>query len=219
MLRLSRHFRGQPIDTPTFLFRQHRGVRGHRGAEFASDARSRQWRNYNKMIFRGIYQALELHEYLPMREQSCALSRAETRTALLQRMCIMARHHLWPEMLADLRAATQGVLSAVPLSPAERHMCERALAPMFDTEHTTAAILQTRELPKRITVACSGPLGQEICAVFRKPLADYIRSLITEKKYCAALGAYWHMMPLFGLANLRTTLIALPQRRPRSLFP
>jgi glycosyltransferase involved in cell wall biosynthesis len=126
-LRLARRFTGRRLDAPSFLFRQHSGLRGRPGALFPAEHRSRYWVIENRDIHLRLRGELELGEYLPRSLGAGELDRPRRRRALLQRACVMARLALWEEALADLQQALVETLPGAPLSMVERDLCRRAM--------------------------------------------------------------------------------------------
>jgi len=126
-LRLTRRFAGKRLDVPSFLFRQHDGLRGRPGALFPAEHRSRYWAKENRQIHLRLRSELELAEYLPRSLGTGRLDEPGRRRALLQRACVMARLALWDEALADLRQALVDTMPGAPLGTAERDLCRRAL--------------------------------------------------------------------------------------------
>ena len=90
-LRLTRRFAGRRLDAPSFLFRQHGGLRGRPGALFPAEHRSRYWVKENRDIHLRLRGELELGEYLPRSLGAGELDAPRRRRALLQRACVMAR--------------------------------------------------------------------------------------------------------------------------------
>jgi glycosyltransferase involved in cell wall biosynthesis len=126
-LRLTRRFAGRRLDTPSFLFRQHSGLRGRPGALFPAEHRSRYWVKENRDIHLRLRGELELGEYLPRSLGAGELDGPRRRRALLQRACVMARLALWEEALTDLRQAFVETMPGAPLGMVERDLCRRAL--------------------------------------------------------------------------------------------
>ena len=127
ILRLGRRFTGRRLDAPTFLFRQHAGLRGRPGALFPAEHRSRYWVLENRDIHLRLRAQLQLGEYLPRSLGAGELDGKRRRRALLQRACVMARLALWPEALADFEQGLVDTLPGEPLTALERDLCRRAL--------------------------------------------------------------------------------------------
>lgn len=127
VLRLARHFRAGLIEMPTILLRQHTGERGPARERHAAADRWSAWRPYERRLFASIRATLPLAEYLPRGTVSGEMDRPQRRRALLQRACVMSRHGLFPEALADLRAAVAEFEAGAPLSRQERRICGQML--------------------------------------------------------------------------------------------
>ncbi len=95
ILRLARFGGASFVDEVVFLQREHDGERGSAKDRFAASDKVNRWVDYDKVIFREIYDKVDLSEYA-----------ADRRQALLRRACVMFRHGLFAEALGDLRSAT-----------------------------------------------------------------------------------------------------------------
>lgn len=69
-LRLCRSFRGRRIEVPTFILRQHQGVRGPEFDRHDREAREEKWAFYGLKILRELHASLPLREYLDEPEYS-----------------------------------------------------------------------------------------------------------------------------------------------------
>lgn len=145
MLRIARHFRAGRIETPTWGFRQHDGMRGGPGATHrGADSRYAVWRSYKPAVFTKLRQSLALSEYLvdgPARQSTELFSGTTAyRQALLQRAVIMSIHGLSEEALNDFRAfCAELATSDVPLTPTERKQISE-----LSTIHNLESILPNR---------------------------------------------------------------------------
>lgn len=99
-IRLARRFSGVFSPTPSFIFRQHPGLRGSKSTRHTNENRSSVFIQYDQIIGEKIYSNLQLEEYLtPQKSISSAL---EKREALLGRMVIMASKGCIEKMFEDL---------------------------------------------------------------------------------------------------------------------
>lgn len=128
ILRLARYYRAGFIEKPTIFLRKHSGDRGPVSERHAAAERFGAWRPYDRRIFVSLRNALPLAEYLPRGSQEDALGPLQLRRALLQRACVMARHGLFDEALADLEAAVHRKNDSAPVwSAEERRICGQML--------------------------------------------------------------------------------------------
>ena len=103
-IRITRRYKGIRVPgSPTFHYRQHEGIRGSSRDRFTVDHNLSKWLEYNQIFFRKLYRELPLEEYLLPRNSI----ETNKRQALLQRIAIMARKLLFPEVISDLRLLAQ----------------------------------------------------------------------------------------------------------------
>lgn len=162
ILRLARRFRAGRLPEPTILLREHEGARGPASMRRSAAERRDGWRLYDKYLFTKLRHELALREYLPRRSVEGPLTNGQTRRALLQRGCIMARHGLFEHALEDLRSATAASLRPEPPTAAERAICGRmmdfnsAVLPLPDQFITAASRLLRRSAPELVRPAMAG---------------------------------------------------------------
>lgn len=114
LLRLGRCFRAGNIGQPTFVYRDHAGVRGSASEQHAGRDRFAVLFRYRQAIFRKVWAEYPLRSYLPGysdRDEPVGTLRAR---ALLQRSCIMFRQGLVNEGSADLQQAMQNLPKPLP---------------------------------------------------------------------------------------------------------
>jgi len=151
LLRLSRRFKSIRIEKPTFICRAHSSMRGSVSNTFPAEHQGIQWYKYDKIIFRKLYDELALCEYLPGGRENESLGETKRRTALVQRMSIMARKGLWHLATRDLDLLAHEESLAGPLSRCEGLICLKAMEnrlavrEMLSEESFIAAIRQLRK--------------------------------------------------------------------------
>lgn len=103
-LRLARSCKAVLCPEPSFIFRQHQGLRGAKAIRYAGTDRSKVFRRFDQRVGRKLRENLALGEYLA---PACTtpLNARDQQTALLARMQVMASKGCIPEMLEDLSAA------------------------------------------------------------------------------------------------------------------
>ncbi len=138
ILRLSHKFRGAKLGTPTFLLREHSGDRGSGQERHGTQERDKVFLREGKKLFADLRGRLSLADYIQREDETKPLSNPQTRRALLQRACVMARHGLFDEALKDMEAATVPQLLASPLTMDDQHICTRMmdLDPMLLVDQT-----------------------------------------------------------------------------------
>lgn len=173
ILRLARKFRGAKLPAPGFLLREHGGDRGPAQDRHSVRDRDKVFLQYARRLFADLRSRLALADYVRQGGKTAApLTDAQTRTALLQRACIMGRHGLFNEALEDIEAATVRPLLEHPPTADEQRMCSRMtdMDPML--LDTGAAFLRqaTRILGDRapsLSYACAKGFGWSITREFQ----------------------------------------------------
>lgn len=124
-IRLARVAQPAICAAPSFVFRQHDGVRGARQIRYAGAQRSQVFRRYSEAVGRKIRADVGLGEFLCPPVQR-PLTAAEHRAALLNRLHVMANHGCVDEFVADLAAWLQSMAATGGWSHKDR--CELARA-------------------------------------------------------------------------------------------
>ena len=130
MLRMARLCHGVSIPRPTYIFRQHPGVRGPQGAQHGSEERDRIWMSYEGRIGRRMREQLPLEAFLDDEQMRIGDARLRKRLALLQRAASMASKGLVDEVCADLVDAIQAD-PVRPLDATSKATCRRAMTREF----------------------------------------------------------------------------------------
>lgn len=107
LLRLARRFRAGNIGQPTFIYRDHDGVRGPALERHAGVDRFAALFGYRQDIFRRVWKEYPLGDYLPGYQQAGEPTGVLLARALLQRSSIMFTQGLLDEGSADLESALQ----------------------------------------------------------------------------------------------------------------
>ncbi|WP_198025110.1 glycosyltransferase family 2 protein [Salinisphaera hydrothermalis] len=106
LLRLAAAYRGGALAEPTYVYRDHDGIRGALGKQHAGQDRVAVMMAYRRRIFEAVYTRLALPTYVRHvgqvgdRDADC-----EVPAALLQRGCIMMRQGLLERAFADFAQA------------------------------------------------------------------------------------------------------------------
>jgi glycosyltransferase involved in cell wall biosynthesis len=186
LLRITRQFSGVEVNSVLFHQRQHSGVRGSAKAPVSKGQIVSSWIKYDDLIFSQIYETYPLAEYLPKR---CVgdLSTAETRYALLERSCIMARKGLWTQAGTDLKAYLVLVQSGAPISIADS---ERAILRRFFGPYSYAdsKLADSGALFEVIRDIISASLRWKIAAELFAPIAGELGYAIRHRYVRYFLG-------------------------------
>lgn len=122
MIRMARVAKGALLPEPTFIVRQHTGLRGPSGQRYTDNARQAVFRKYDYEVGLKIRAALEMGDYLCPRIGR-ELDAVELRDALFARAGVMASKGAIQEMLADIGSALQTGRSKTRLTARERRQC------------------------------------------------------------------------------------------------
>lgn len=135
IVRLLRRFKVAIAREPTFVWRNHLGVRGPAHQRHGGRDRAKAWMQYDGMLGRQVRATFELGEFLVPPVAEDVVVPPERRLALLNRMAVMASKGLLDETLADA-----GMAASISwpggdgerLSRAERRVCvQAAMHPYF----------------------------------------------------------------------------------------
>jgi GT2 family glycosyltransferase len=105
MLRLAAISRFALVRRPTFIFRQHRGMRGPSGARFDAASRQRVFRKYDAIVGRKLRSSQPLGTYLVPPVVGVPAEPPVQVSALCARMRVMASKGLIVELFEDLSGA------------------------------------------------------------------------------------------------------------------
>lgn len=138
LIRMAYLLQGAAIDEPSFIFRQHEGLRGSKQHRYVGADRQKTFRHYDQAVGRKLRSYLPVDAYRCPQDECVPLLRPVF--DYLSRMVVMASKGLIEEMLDDLEAAITlyeearlGTNSAFP-----RYYCSQAVYAGYATE----AILQ-----------------------------------------------------------------------------
>lgn len=126
--------------SPSFIFRQHDGVRGTKLLRHKSSEREEFFLKYDQVIGKKIRKNLQIGEYLISRKNG-DLTQDEYREALFARMVVMGTKGCIPEMLADLASALGTVPPGECLTREERE----TITSLIYTGYTYPAYRQNRK--------------------------------------------------------------------------
>jgi glycosyltransferase involved in cell wall biosynthesis len=201
LLRITRQFKGIAVDSIVFHYRQHSGVRGLRSASIAKGQIVASWIKYDDLIFSKVYETYLLSEFLPAH---CGdqLSTEETRYALLERSCIMARKALWTQAAADLKEFVALVQSSasVEISEPERKILQRFFGPYSYADSKLAESdalfnilgeIGSRRLRHTFAAELLAPIAGELGYGIRRGYVRYVlgtsrKCVLFVSKYLAA---------------------------------
>lgn len=114
LLRLGWRFRAGNVGRPTFVYREHAGVRGAASDRHSGDARFAVQVRYRQPIFRRLRDRYPIRCYLPGYRDPGEPTDALLGRALLQRACVMFRQGLIEEGATDLQRAMEHLPQPAP---------------------------------------------------------------------------------------------------------
>ncbi len=132
VLRLACHFTAANLQKPTFVLREHSGVRGPEKQQHEASQRAAVWLQYQRRIYRKMHEDYPLSAYLPHppRVDVPIVDNRQRALALLQRGAIMLQQGLTREASSDLRAGLGLLESAAPIPDQSK----RILSYAFDVD-------------------------------------------------------------------------------------
>ncbi|MFC1684787.1 glycosyltransferase, partial [Pseudomonadota bacterium] len=104
-IRLARLFPAAYSKAPSFIFRQHTGLRGAAGIRYSSNDRTSVFRKYDQLVGKKIRSNFSIGEFLIPPSSETITTVQQHRDALLARMVIMASKGCITEMFDDLLSA------------------------------------------------------------------------------------------------------------------
>ena len=103
-LRLASTFKMVYCPQPSFIFRQHDGLRGAKAIRYSGLQRGKVFRKFDQRVGLKLRSGVSLGDYLVPRQSSIG-DRLKEREAYLARMTVMASKGCLPEMVEDLQSA------------------------------------------------------------------------------------------------------------------
>lgn len=132
-VRLLRQYKAAVLHEPTFVWRDHAGVRGPKALRHDESARKKVWMEFDGRLGRRIRNEIALGEFLAPPVIGRPLSPCESRLAVLTRMSVMASKGLVDEAIDDLAAAAaiQARCGIGGLSCEERMLCASSMMQQY----------------------------------------------------------------------------------------
>ena len=196
-LRLAQAFPAAYSPEPSFIFRQHTGLRGAKAIRYGGGQRVKVFRKFDQRVGQKLRASLPLGDYLVPRLATISAPSAQ-RQALLARVTVMASKGCLPEMVEDLCS----VLALLPLAalpePAER----QAIAGAICTGYASAAVEdQWEDFKVLLAELPSSPAGRSV-----------IRSIATglfrlAKGYPGPISVRWLRLKQAGLVAIYSLIL------------
>jgi GT2 family glycosyltransferase len=155
-LRLAQAYPAAYCPEPTFIFRQHTGLRGAKTIRYQGEDRTRVFRKFDERVGQKLRANLPLGDYLVPRSPN-ATTPASRRPALLARLTVMASKGCLPEMMEDL----QSLLALIPLNATlEAHELETLSAAICTGYAADAIEHQWKEFKRLLATLPNTPAGR-----------------------------------------------------------
>ena len=152
-LRLARTFKMVCCPHPSFIFRQHTGLRGAKTIRYSGDQRAKVFRKFDQKIGLKLRSSLQLGDYLVPR-QIAIDNKVTERQAYLARMTVMASKGCLQEMLDDLQSAlalcsSHSELTVQEVGTISQSVCTGYAADAIDREWSHFKVLLKAIPPTR----------------------------------------------------------------------
>ena len=134
-LRLARAFPAAYCPTPSFIFRQHSGLRGANAIRYDGSTRALIFSQFDQRVGQKLRASLLLEDFLVPRRASISAPAMQGQ-ALLARMTVMASKGCLPEMMNDL----QDILTLLPPDRVPEPAVREAIAAAICTGYAADAI-------------------------------------------------------------------------------
>ena len=198
------------VPEPTFIWREHAGLRGPGISRHDGTQRESVWMRFDAMLGRQVRQELKLAEYLGCECRTQELTPARRQEALLNRMAVMASKGLVAEMLEDLEAfaAIRDSTATVSRLSAEQAIdCQRAvLRPYF----LTALLESPRNFTEGLRSVVEKCDVRDLIACFAKGLLYAARR--ADRPWRSRLRLLRCALMVAGIAGSRQLRAAYAQR-------
>ena len=125
-LRLARAYPMVCSPQPSFVFRQHTGLRGAKAIRYSGDQREKTFRKFDQRVGLKLRASLQLGDYLVPRQNTID-DKVKERQAYLARMTVMASKACMAEMVEDLTSALALLPPDESLSPTECETVTQAI--------------------------------------------------------------------------------------------
>ena len=157
-LRLARAYPMVCCPQPSFIFRQHTGLRGAKAIRYSGDQREKTFRKFDQRVGLKLRSSLPLGDYLVPRQISVE-DKAMERQAYLARTTVMASKACMTEMVEDLCSAMALLPPDESLSPAECDTISQAICTGYAPDSIENEWLEFKALLARIPTTAAGRLA------------------------------------------------------------
>lgn len=167
------------VDRDIFLQRKHDGDRGPKAITHKAGKSDAMWVDFDRKIF------ARLRDLVPEAFFTSMFAGPDDtlrrRAGLLQRACILARHGLWDDALADCAIASK-IAGEAPLHPLETAICRRMTAGKHGfkgiLDRDNAAALRSLDKNGRVGRVITAEIGRGLFWRLRKPRAGDRKSAL-----------------------------------------
>lgn len=148
-IRLARVARPAFCAKPTFIFRQHAGVRGAKQVRYAAVKRRAVFKKFSQAVGRKLHAGVDLGEYL-VPVQKGALSIPAQREALTNRIQVMGNHGCIEEVFGDLQHLLDLTDRHHPLAAEELRQLTRTMQAGFAYDASVDEWPEVLQLVRRL---------------------------------------------------------------------
>ena len=154
-LRLAAIFPVVSCAPPSFIVREHDGVRGASAIRYSSDQRAKVFRQFDQRVGLKLRTSLQLGDYLVPRQITID-NKVKERQAYLARMTVMASKACMAEMVEDLTSALALLPPDESLSPTECETVTQAICTGYAPDSMEHEWLEFKALLARLPTTNAG---------------------------------------------------------------
>ena len=154
-LRLAAIFPVVSCATPSFIVREHDGLRGASAIRYSSDQRGKVFRKFDQRVGLKLRSSLQLGDYLVPRQKTID-HKVKERQAYLARMTVMASKACMAEMVEDLTSALALLPPDESLSPTECETITQAICTGYAPDSIENEWLEFKALLVRLPTTNAG---------------------------------------------------------------
>lgn len=199
-LRLARAYPAAYCPEPSFIFRQHAGLRGAKTIRYQGADRINVFRKFDERVGQKLRAVLALGEYLVPRQLTVSAPSAH-RQALLARLTVMASKGCIPEMMEDLHS----FLALIPeKAQLEEHEL-KAISAAICTGYAADAITEQWAVFKKLVVELPRTLAGRN-AILSIAAGFFLMARGYPGSFEERLRKLWHacMLVIYGFNNFGT---------------
>ena len=206
-LRLAGAFQMVCCPQPSFIFRQHIGLRGAKAIRYSGDQRGKIFRKFDQRVGLKLRSSLQLGHYLVPRQNTLD-DKVKERQAFLARMTVMASKACMGEMVEDLTSALALLPPDESLSPTECETITQAICTGYAPDSLEHEWLEFRALLTRLPPTNAGRIAVMSLAkgLFRLAKGYPGRISLRWSRLCRAGSLAVVSLPLHKAVQIRSKI-------------